>query len=87
MRWGTNKDRTNPTYEITDAQTKKDCNCGTALEYITKTCLYNFDPLNPTFMLQKKDCGYSLEPPHRGSSNEYLQYMFQQKNEYQSLFI
>ena len=22
------------------------------------------------------DCGYSLEPPHRGSSNEYLQSMF-----------
>ena len=25
---------------------------------------------------QNIDCGYSLEPPRRGSSNEYLQSMF-----------
>ena len=25
---------------------------------------------------QKIDCGYSLEPPHRGGSNEYPQSMF-----------
>ena len=25
---------------------------------------------------QKIDCGYSLEPPRRGGSNEYLQFMF-----------
>ena len=25
---------------------------------------------------QNIDCGYSLEPPRRGGSNEYLQYMF-----------
>ena len=25
---------------------------------------------------QKIDCGYSLEPPHQGGSNEYLQSMF-----------
>ena len=46
---------------------------------ITKTCLYNFDPLKPHFYIvklgftgvyiiflisaQKIDCGYSLEPP------------------------
>ena len=44
---------------------------------ITKTCLYDFDPLNPTFilrftgvyiifliLLKSIDCGYSLELPH-----------------------
>ena len=25
---------------------------------------------------QNIDCGYSLEPPHRGGSNEYPQSMF-----------
>ena len=25
---------------------------------------------------QNKDCGYSLEPPRSGGSNEYPQYMF-----------
>ena len=59
---------------------------------ITKTCLYNFDPLKPhfyivklgftgvyiffLFLLKKIDCGYSLEPPRRGGSNEYPQSMF-----------
>ena len=28
------------------------------------------------FLLQNIDCGYSLEPPHRGGSNEYPQSMF-----------
>ena len=60
---------------------------------ITKTCLYNFEPFEPHFYIEKKlgftgvyiiflifaqniDCGYSLEPPHRGGSNEYPQSMF-----------
>ena len=59
---------------------------------ITKTYLYNFDPLKPHFYIvklgftgvyiiflitaQNIDCGYSLEPPHRGCSNEYPQSMF-----------
>ena len=59
---------------------------------ITKTCLYNFDPLKPHFYIvklgftgvyiiliisaQKIDCGYSLEPPLQGGSNEYPQSMF-----------
>ena len=61
-------------------------------EIITKTCLYNFDPLKPHFYIvklgftgiyinfsisaQKIDCGYSLEPLHRGGSNEYPQFLF-----------
>ena len=59
---------------------------------ITKTYLYNFDPLKPHFYIvklgftgvyiiflisaQNIDCGYSLEPPWQGGSNEYLQSMF-----------
>ena len=59
---------------------------------ITKTYLYNFDPLNPHFYIEKLGftgvyiiflissknivCGYSLEPPRRGGSNEYPQSMF-----------
>ena len=59
----------------------------TILKPITKTRLYNFDPLKPHFYIvklgftgvhiiflisaQNIDCGYSLEPPRRGGSNEY----------------
>ena len=59
---------------------------------ITKTCLYNLDPIKPHFYIVKMgftgvyiiflfllkyiDCGYSLEPPRRGGSNEYLQSLF-----------
>ena len=62
------------------------CDC------ITKTCLYNFDPLKLQFYIvklgyagiyiifhissQNIDCGYLLEPPRRGGSNEYPQSMF-----------
>ena len=60
-----------------------------------KTYLYNFDPLKPHFYIVKLgftgvyiinlisaqiDCGYSLEPPRRGGSNEYPQYMFLSRN-------
>ena len=63
---------------------------------ITKTCLYNFDPLKPHFYIvklgytgvyiiflisaQNIDCGYALEPPKRGGSNEYTQSMFLSRN-------
>ena len=59
---------------------------------ITKTCLYNFDPLKPHFYIvnlgftgvyiiflissQKHRLWVLLEPPRRGGSNEYPQYMF-----------
>ena len=58
---------------------------------ITKTCLYNFDPLKPHFYIVKlgftgvyiiflisaqNHNGYSLELPQWGSSNEYSQSMF-----------
>ena len=54
--------------------------------------IYNFDCLEPHFYIvklgftgvyiiflisaQNTDCGYSLEPPRRGGSNEYPQSMF-----------
>ena len=60
--------------------------------YITKTYLYNFEPLKPHFYIvklgltgvfiiflisaQNIDCGYLLEPPQRGGSNEYPQSIF-----------
>ena len=60
--------------------------------FITKTHMYNFDPLKPHFYIvklgftgvyiifhisaQNIDCGYSLEPLRRGGSNEYPQSMF-----------
>ena len=62
------------------------------LEIITKTYLYSFDPLQPHFYIvklgftgvyiiflisaQNIDCGYTLEPPRWGGSNEYPQSMF-----------
>ena len=63
-----------------------------SLELITKTCLYNFDPLKPHFYIvngvyrgkhyfcyfcsKNIDCGYATEPPRRGGSNECQQSMF-----------
>ena len=57
-----------------------------------KACLYNVDPLKPhfyivklgftgvdiifLFLLKTIDCGYSLEPPCQGGSNEYPRSMF-----------
>ena len=64
---------------------------------ITKTYIYNFDPLKPHFYIvklgftgvniillisaQNIDCEYSLEPPRRGGSNEYHNLCFEQKDE------
>ena len=70
---------------------------------ITKTYLYNFDPLKPHFYIvklgftgvyisflisaQNIDCGYSLEPPRRGGSNEYPNLCFEQKYEKYQRFL
>ena len=66
--------------------------CKETKGHITKTCLYNIDPLKPHFYIvklgftgvyiiflisaQKHRLWYSLEPPRRGGSNEYPQSMF-----------
>ena len=71
--------------------------------YITKTCLYNIDPLKPHFYIvklgftgeyiiflisaQNIDCVYSLEPPRRGGSNEYHNLCFVQKYEKYQNFL
>ena len=63
---------------------------------ITRTYLYNFDPLKPHFyivklgftgvyiifliLLENIDCGHSLEPPRRGGSIEYPQSFFLGRN-------
>ena len=70
----------------------KSLNTSGSATVITKTCLYNFDPLKPYFYIvklgftgvyiiflisaQNIDCGYSLELSRRGGSNEYPQSMF-----------
>ena len=70
--------------------------------YITKTCLYNIDPLKPHFYTvklgftgvyiifhisaQNIDCGYSLEPPRQGGSNKYS-LCFEQKYENYQTFL
>ena len=38
-----------------------------------------------TFLL-KTDCGYSLEPPRRGGSNEYPQSMFLSRNKKNNVY-
>ena len=70
---------------------------------ITKTRLYNFDRLKVYFytvklgftgvyiifriLFKNIDCGYSLEPPGQGGSNEYPQSMFvQEYDNYQNFF-
>ena len=58
--------------------------------YISKTCLFKYTavlrispPKTASFQI-KIDifhiCGYSLEPPCRSSSNEYLQSLFMSRN-------
>ena len=62
---------------------------------ITKTRLFNYienftTKKNENFQIknsdifhistQNIDCGYSLEPPRRGGSNEYSQFMFLSRN-------
>ena len=73
-------------------KSKGECVLCVLVLFITKTCLYNFDPLKPHFYIvklgftgvyniflisgQNIDCGYSLEPPRRGGSNVHQQSMF-----------
>ena len=68
--------------------------------HITKTCLFkyteNFTTKNEKFQIknsdifhisaQNIDCGYSLEPPRRGGSNEYLQSMFFSRNKKNNVY-
>ena len=71
--------------------------------FITKTRLYNFDPLKPHFyveniifyveyiifliLLNNIDCGYSLEPPRRGVLTSTHNLCFEQKYEKYQIFL
>ena len=62
------------------------------------TCIYrknsppkteNFQIKTPDFFhisAQNIDCGYSLEPPRRGGSNEYPQSMFLSRNKKNNVY-
>ena len=68
--------------------------------YMTKTRLFkyieNFTTKNENFQIknsdifhssaQNIDCGYSLEPPRRGGSNEYPQSMFLSRNKTNNVY-
>ena len=68
--------------------------------FIMKTCLYkcteNFTTKTENFLIknsdifpisaQNIDCGYSLEPPRRGGSNEYPQSMFLIRNKKNNVY-
>ena len=66
-----------------------------------KTSLFkyteNLQPKNENFQIKKKsdifhisaentDCGYSLEPPRQGSSNEFPQSMFLSRNKKNNVY-
>ena len=69
-------------------------------QFITKTSLFkyaeNFTTKNWKFSDKNSDifhisaqnihCGYSLEPPRRGGSNEYQQYMFLNRNKKNNVY-
>ena len=76
-------------------------NTYTVTVFITKTRLFkytenfttkkneNFQIKNSYIFLisaQKKDCGYSLEPPRRGGSNEYPQSMLLNRNKKNNVY-
>ena len=81
--------RESPRWDITHAQDA--VNPHSLRMLITKTYLYNFDPLKPhfyivkiglqgytlfsLFLIKNTDCGYPLEPHHWVDSNEYPQFM------------
>ena len=68
--------------------------------YITKTCLFkyteNFTTKNENFQVknsdifhisaQNVDCGYSLEPPRRGASNECPHSMVLSRNKKNNVY-
>ena len=71
------------------------------MQPITKTCLFKYTEnfttkKNENFQIKKSDifhisaqnidCGYSLEPPRRGASNEYPQSMFLSRNKKNNVY-
>ena len=58
-------------------------------ENLTTKKIENFQIKNLIFflfLLKNTDCGYSLEPPRRGGSNEYPQSMFLSRNKKNNVY-
>ena len=72
-RWETNNAKINATYDITKTRLFKYIEI-----FITQNWKFSDKKKSDTFhtSAQKIACGYSLEPPRRGGSNEYPQSMF-----------
>ena len=51
-----------------------------------KACEHSFDCGYSFVELLCLDCGYSLEPPRRGGSNEYPQSMFLSRNKKNNVY-
>ena len=49
-------------------------------KYRFNICYLYFINYFSYFLLENIDCGYPLEPPRRGGSNEYPQSMFLSRN-------
>ena len=59
------------------------------IEYFTTKKIENFQIKNSDIFLssaQNIDCGYSLEPPQWGGSNEYPQSMFLSRNKKNNVY-
>ena len=59
------------------------------IEKFTTIKIENFQIKNPDIFhisAQNIDCGYSLEPPRRGGSNEYPQSMFLSRNKKNNIY-
>ena len=76
----------------------KDKNDTPLLSIITETCLFRYTENFKNWKFSDKnsdifhisahniDCGYSLEPPRRGGSNEYPQSMFLSRNKKNNVY-
>ena len=71
---------------------------GTLRKHAYSNTLKILPPQNVKFQIKKKsdifhisaqniDCGYSLEPPQRGGSNEYPQSMFLNRNKKNNVYL
>ena len=73
--------------------------CGMSLrKHVYSSILKILPPKNENFQIKKKSdifyisaksiyCGYSLEPPRQGGSNEYPQYIFLSRNKKNNVYL
>ena len=82
MFWIKNKRNCIPPYTLVLLYITKTCPCNIQRFFFSRKNL-KFHQKNVDIFLifaQNIDCGYTLEPPRRGGSNEYPQSMFWSKN-------